>query len=207
VRSAAVNLDPPRYLAGWRAEVGTLFLPVLSEAELGEEVAVRVRLRGHPFRATLFGSVGLVRRVGRLSLPPGVELRLDPQSRRTAGWLAEAAHGRDLSFRERAPRFVASRPLVVVRDRVASPLATTNVSTTGCAIRWDARPLPATGDALGLRLGAGLLAASAEAIVAWIDAAARGQARVGLRVVTNGRAARLWARIAADAAQSGACLV
>jgi len=67
----ALNLEPGQFLSGWRPEAGTLFLPTLSEARVGDDVAVRIGIFGQTIRATLLGSIGLVRRVGRPSLPPG----------------------------------------------------------------------------------------------------------------------------------------
>jgi hypothetical protein len=181
-----------------------LFVPALSDARLGDEVAVRVGLIGQPYRATLFGTVGVVRRLGRPSLPPGVELQLDAESRRTAGWLADAARGVEPPFRLRPPRFLAARQLVVLRDRVAWPVTTLNVSAGGCALQWTGE-LPEPGEPIALRLGDGLLAASPEAVVAWIERNARGPGgKVGIRVVTEGRAGRSWARIANEVSRSGA---
>src|SRR5512144_2321496 len=80
LQSVAVNLEPGQFLAGWRAETESLFLPVLSDARVGDEAAVRIGIFGQTIRATVFGKVSLVRRVGRPSLPPGVELSLDPGS-------------------------------------------------------------------------------------------------------------------------------
>ena len=91
MHSVFVNLDGAQYLAGWRPEAGSLFLPTLSESRVGEQVAVRVGIFGQAIRATLFGKVALVRRVGRPALPPGVELHLDKISIAAAGFLAMAA--------------------------------------------------------------------------------------------------------------------
>ena len=116
LHSVAINLEAAQYLAGWRPEVGSLFLPTLSEARVGDEVAVRIGIFGQTIRATLLGTVGLVRRVGRPSLPPGVELTLDRASLPAGMFLAAASRGEKVTFRERAPRYVYSRPLRVIRD-------------------------------------------------------------------------------------------
>jgi hypothetical protein len=204
VQTATVTVAPDQYLAGWRAEAGSLFVPALSEARLGDEAAVRVGLIGSPYRATLFGTIAVVRRLGRPSLPPGVELQLDAESRRAAGWLADAARGVEPPFRLRPPRFLAARQLVVLRDRVTWPVTTLNVSAGGCALEWSGE-LPEPGDPVALRLGDGLLAASPEAVVAWIERNARGSGgRVGIRIVSEGRAGRSWARMADHVARSGA---
>ncbi len=87
MHSVTVNLDGAQYLAGWRPEGQTIFLPALSESRVGDEVAVRVGIYGQTIRATLFGRISLVRRMGRPTLPPGVELHLDKESLPAAAWL------------------------------------------------------------------------------------------------------------------------
>src|SRR6266581_9693419 len=77
LHSVAVHVDPAQFLAGWRSDAGTLFLVALLEGRVGELVAARIGLVGQTIRATVFGSISLVRRVGRPSLPPGIELQLD----------------------------------------------------------------------------------------------------------------------------------
>ena len=125
MHSIALNLEPAQYLSGWRAEAGSLFLPALSESRVGEEVAVRVGIYGQPIRATLFGKVALVRRVGRPSLPPGIDLALDRASMPAARFLAMAARGEPVSFRERAPRYAAER-----RVRVTTASGEVHEATT-----------------------------------------------------------------------------
>ncbi len=60
---------------------------------MGDEVAVRVGIYGHAIRATLFGKIAMVRRMGRPALPPGVELHLEKNSLAAGGFLAAAARG------------------------------------------------------------------------------------------------------------------
>ena len=136
VHSIAVNLDPAQYLAAWREKNGTIFLPTLSEARVGDEVAVRVGIYGHVIRATLFGKIALVRRIGRPALPPGVDLHLEKHSLAAAGFLAAAARGEPVTFKERAPRYAAERTLVVDHAGEVFEVSTTNVSTGGLAVRW-----------------------------------------------------------------------
>src|SRR5512137_1457768 len=113
MHSAALNLEPAQYLSGWRAEAGSLFLPALSESRVGDQVAVRVGLYGQPIRATVFGKVAMVRRMGRPSIPPGIELYLDRASLPAARFLAMVARGEPVQFRERAPRYAVSREFQV----------------------------------------------------------------------------------------------
>lgn len=204
MQTAVVNLDPEQFLAGWHSDAGRLFVPALSTAALGEVVAIRVGLAGHDLRATVFGMVSLARRLGRPSLPPGIELQLDVESRRAACWLAQAARGEAVNARPREPRFATEREVHARRGRVELAALTVNVSESGCALRWAGEP-PEPGEQVALRLGDGFLAPAPPAIVAWASAPHAGSARIGLRVVaTNGRAARAWQKLAAQAARSGA---
>jgi PilZ domain-containing protein len=204
VQTAVVNVEPEQFLAGWQPGAGRLFLPVLSQAVLGDVVAVRVGLAGHDLRATVFGMVSLTRRLGRPSLPPGVELQLDVESQRAATWLAQAARGEPVSARPREPRFAAEREVVARRGRVELAVLTVNVSESGCSLRWSGHP-PEPGELLALRIGEGLLAPAPPAVVAWATDPRTGAARVGVRIVAHGgRASRAWLKLAADAARRGA---
>lgn len=203
MHSVSVNLDPPQFLAGWRPETGALFLPTLSESRVGDEVAVRVGIYGQAIRATLFGKVALVRRVGRPALPPGVELALDKGSLPAAGFLAMAARGEPFNFRERSPRFAAERPLVIGVGSDLVETSTLNLSEGGCAVRWQG-PLPLVGDVLTIRLGGGLFAPSAKAVVCWNQPGGAVERSIGLRVIAAGRAAKAWRALLADVARSGA---
>jgi hypothetical protein len=203
---ASVTLTGPQFLEGFHPGSGRLFVPTLSEARVGDAVAVRVGLSGGPVRATLFGTVSLARRFGRPKLPPGVEVVLDAPSRRTAEWLSATARGEEIAFQDRAPRFVVQHALVAIRDGVQIPVRTMNVSTTGGALTWKG-PLPTPGDALSLRMGDGILAATSSCVVAWIEPHAEGGARVGVRIAGTGRGARAWAKLAEAAARSGATIL
>jgi Tfp pilus assembly protein PilZ len=203
VHSVSVNLEPAQFLAGYRPETGTLFLPALSESRVGDEVAVRVGIYGQTIRATLFGKVSLVRRVGRPALPPGIDLHLDKGSVAAAQFLSIAARGQPVSFRERAPRYAAVRKLVVEHGEAASELETLNVSDGGCSVRW-AGELPVVGEVVAVKLGAGFFTPTARAIVCWTQAGEPALRCVGLRVVMEGRAGRTWRAFVADVARSGA---
>ncbi len=203
MHSVAVNVEAPQYLAGWRPEAGTLFLPTLSDTRVGAAVAVRIGIYGQAIRATLFGKVAVVRRVGRPALPPGVELHLDKISLAAAGFLAMAARGEPVSFRERTPRWSHERPLVVEHAKVSLVVTTVNVSEGGCAVRWSGQ-LPLVGDVVRIRLGEGLFAATAEAIVCWNQPGGAVERSVGLRIVSSGRAGRAWRALVEKVAKSGA---
>jgi hypothetical protein len=203
VHSVAVNLEAPQYLAGWRPEAGTLFLPTLSDTRVGAAVAVRIGIYGQAIRATLFGKVAVVRRVGRPALPPGVELHLDKISLAAAGFLAMAARGEPVSFQERTPRWSHERPLVVEHAKVSHVATTVNVSEGGCSVRWSGQ-LPLVGDVVEIRLGEGLFAARAKAIVCWNQPGGAVERSVGLRIVSGGRAGRAWRALVEKVAKSGA---
>jgi hypothetical protein len=203
VHSVSVNLEAAQYLAGWRPEAGSLFLPTLSESRVGALVAVRVGIYGHAIRATLFGKVALVRRVGRPALPPGVELHLDKISLAAAGFLALAARGEPVTFTERNPRWSHEQPLAVVHAGAAHAATTLNVSEGGCAVRWPGQ-LPLVGDVVELKLGDGLFAPTAKAIVCWNQPGGAVERSVGLRIVSGGRAARAWRSLVERVARSGA---
>jgi hypothetical protein len=203
VHSVSVNVDAAQYLAGYRPEAGALFLPALSESRVGDHVAVRVGIYGQAIRATLFGKVSLVRRVGRPTLPPGVELHLDRQSVPAAGFLAMAARGEPVSFRERAPRFEHERRLAVEHAGAALEAVTLNVSEGGCAVRWTGQ-LPLVGDVVTLRLGDGVFAPSARGVVCWNQPGAPVERSVGLRVVPEGRGGRAWRALVEKVERAGA---
>ena len=128
MNSIALNIEPHHYLAGWRAEAGSLFLPALSESRVGEHVVARIGLFGQPVRATIYGKVAMVRRVGRPSLPPGVEIHLDRASVPAARYLAAVASGEPLSFQVRAPRYALERAVLVTARRTTVQARTLTLS-------------------------------------------------------------------------------
>lgn len=198
-----MNVDAAQYLAGFRPEAGALFLPALSESRVGDEVAVRVGIYGQAIRATLFGKVSLVRRVGRPALPPGVELHLDRHSLAAAGFLAMAARGEPVSFKERVPRFAHERRLSVEHGGAPLDVVTVNLSEGGCAVRWPAQ-LPLVGDVVTIRVGEGMFAPKARAIVCWNQPGGAVERTAGLRVVAEGRAGRAWRALVEKISRAGA---
>ncbi len=202
MHSVSVNLEQSQFLAGWRPENSALFLPILSDACVGDEVAARVGVLGQTIRATIFGKVAGVRRVGRPTLPPGIELRLDASSIPAAGFLAMAARGEPVNFRERAPRFSVEKPLKVLRGGAAVPVATLNVAEGGCSVRWPAE-VPAIGEVMLVRVGDGFFAPKAEAVVCWNQVAEQ-ERTVGLRLHAEGRAGKAWKSLVSEVARAGA---
>jgi hypothetical protein len=203
VQSVSVNLEPSQYLSAWREKSGTIFLPTLSETRVGDEVAVRVGIYGHAIRATLFGKVALVRRVGRPALPPGIDLQLERNSLPAAGFLAAAARGEPVTFQERSPRYVAELTFHAERGKRRLELTSVNVSDGGLAVRWPGA-LPLVGDDLHLKLGGGLFAVRLEAVVCWNQPGAERERTVGLKVRADGRAGRAWRKLVEGVARKGA---
>ena len=213
MHSVSVNLEPAQLIAGWRAEGGALFLPILSDAHVGAQVAVRIGIFGQSIRATIFGKVAAVRRVGRPTLPPGVELHVDQASVAAVGFLIMAARGEPVSFRQRSPRFAAERPIACGFAGQTVAATTINLSEGGCALRWKG-PLPVVGDVVTLSLPGGLFRATARSVVCWthvsgtpsvgLQLPSPPEPSLGLRVVTEGRGARAWRALVAEVARSGA---
>ena len=202
LHTVAVTVDPVQFLSGWRAERGTLFLAAVSEGRVGEHVAASVGLLGQAIRATVYGSIALVRRVGRPSLPPGVELRLDGRSLPAAHFLALAARGEPISWREREPRWLVDREVRALPEGgTERPVKLVNVSTSGGAVTWNAS-LPPVGKVVTFRLADGFLAPSVRAVVCWTSPLTSIHRDVGLRLAAEGRGARAWAAMA-DAARKG----
>ncbi len=203
MHSVSVNLDPSQFLAGWRPQAGAMFVPALSDARIGDEVAVRLGIHGQSIRATLFGKISGVRRVGRPALPPGVDVQLDRASVAAAGFLAMAARGEPVTFRERAPRYAAERRVIVAVDGEELEALTLNVSEGGASLKWT-RPLPSVGDVLGIRVPEGLFPPTGRAVVCWTQSGGPVEPSVGVRLVSEGRAARAWRAFVGRVARSGA---
>ena len=145
-----------------------------------------------------------VRRVGRPALPPGVELQLDAPSVAAAGFLAMAARGEPVTFKERAPRYAAraARSRVEhggdrgrrhdrqrLRGRLRGPLA---------------RPAAARRRVVALRLGRGFFAPAARAVVCWNQPGGAGRAERRAAPRRGGRGGRAWRALVEKVAASGA---
>ncbi len=191
MNSIAINIEPQQYLAGWRADAGSLFLPALSESRVGEQVVARIGLFGQPVRATVYGKVAMVRRIGRPSLPPGVEIHLDRASVPAARYLAAVAGGEPVTFKVRAPRFALERPVAVVVRGSTVEARTITLSEGGCSIAWPDADPPGPGELLALRFANGFLAPSTDAVVCWTSPDGSEPA-LGVRIVAEGRGGRAW---------------
>lgn len=203
MNSIALNIEPNQFLAGWREDAGSLFLPALSESRVGEQVVARIGLFGQPVRATVYGKVAMVRRIGRPSLPPGVEIHLDRASVPAARYLAAVAGGEPVTFRVRAPRFAVERPVVVTFDSARVEARTITLSEGGCSIAWPSGDPPTPGELLALRFANGFLAPTAEAVVCWTGSDPVDRA-FGVRIVSEGRGGRAWRALVDETARGSA---
>lgn len=199
----AVELDRERLLAGWKPDRAALFVAAMSDAHVGEEVALTVALTASPARATVLGRIVAVRRMGRPALPPGVEIAVDAQSVPAVRFLCRSATGELVQYQERSPRFVVPFRLSVQRGATAQDCVTQDVSDAGCCVLWQGPP-PALGEALEIRVREALFASTLRATVCWTTRhSAGGATRLGLRVAVRGRAARAWSAIVDEAGRTG----
>jgi hypothetical protein len=203
MNSIALNIEPHQFLAGWREDAASLFLPALSESRVGEQVVARIGLFGKPVRATIYGKVAMVRRIGRPSLPPGVEIHLDRASVPAARYLAAVANGEPVTFRVRAPRFAIERPVVVSFNSTRVETRTITLSEGGCSISWPSDDPPTPGELLALRCANGFLAPTAEAVVCWTGTDPVERA-FGVRIVSEGRGGRAWRALVDETARGSA---
>jgi hypothetical protein len=200
MNSIAITIEPHQFLAGWRPDAGALFLPALSESRVGEHVVARIGLFGQPVRATVYGKVGMVRRIGRPSLPPGVEIHLDRASVPAARFLAAVAGGEPVTFKVRAPRYALERPIIVSARGTQVEARTLTLSEGGCSIIWPGGDPPTPGELLALRLANGFLAPTTDAVVCWASGDSL-EKNLGLRIVAEGRGGRAWRNLLEETAR------
>jgi len=202
MNSIALNLESHQFLAGWRADAASLFLPALSESRVGDQVVARIGLFGQPVRATVYGKVAMVRRIGRPSLPPGVEIHLDRARVPAARYLAAVASGEPVTFKVRAPRFATERAVVVSVRGTQLEARTLTLSEGGCCITWPARETPTPGELLALRFANGFLAPTTDAVVCWSSDERAPDRMVGVRIVSEGRGGRAWRALVDETSRS-----
>ena len=199
--SDAVDLDlalrPYELLAAWRPETRTLVLVVRDAVQKRQRVQARLSVLGTGVSATITG-----RARGARTHPVGVEIELEPDDIRLRAMerLVEVAGGGRVAYQQRAPRLLASVPVVIQGPRGPTFMTTFSVSTNGCGLSWTG-PLPDLGAPLDVRLGAGGQSASFCGEVCWTAPAGRAPT-VGLRFAAGDR--RTWAKILADLQRRGA---
>ena len=198
----AVHVDltvgPAELLAGWRAGSRRLALTTTEPLRREQRVAARIAIAGTRVAVTITGRVATATaRDGRTS----IELVPDETRVRAVERLAEVARGASVAYPPRAPRYLASLP-VIVAQAAGSPMYvnTFSVSERGCGLAWSG-PAPAVGASLELRIGAGRQTAMFRGVVAWTSQSGRA-ATVGVRFVAGATAA--WATMFQEVRRSGA---
>jgi len=191
-----VSFAPPGLLGAWRPRSCHLVLDVPGAPRLGARVAARVRLEGAALGATVLGSVASVLRDGPRHR---VEFAPDPLGLPAVRLLVAAAGGEAVAFRDRAPRLLARLPAVLRSAPRPVYMDTVSVSGDGCGLRWSG-PLPAPGQPLALRLGAGPFASHLEGAVRWVaDGPARAVVGVAFAVGASPVGWLRWLELLQDA--------
>jgi hypothetical protein len=190
-------LRPYELVAAWRTASRTLVVPVAQPVRALQRVEARISLLGHGLCSTILGIAVAVR-----PHPLGVELELEPDALRELSLerLVQIAAGARVTYRSRAPRWLAEVPAYV--DRLLHPRRTTtfSVSENGCALAWSG-PMPAIGTRVEVHLGTGRRHATFRGEVCWRHPFGRVPA-LGLRFATGDRES--WAEILADVRRGGA---
>jgi hypothetical protein len=192
-----VDLGPEELVAAWRADSGRLLLDVPQPLKLQQRVVSRISLRGPGAAATITGRVVSSSRAGaahRVEVAPDETRLLALQK------LVSIARGEPVDYRNREPRFLASLPATVQGPGGSSYRTTLTISAKGCGLAWSG-PVPAVGEALQVRLGAGSRAATFRSVVCWTGQSGR-VPTVGVRFVEGPRG--VWASVLTDVEGSGA---
>lgn len=193
------DLRPHELAAAWRPERGRLVLDVDRPLKLQQRVVSRLTLVGLGVAGTITGRVASSSRHGeghRVELVPD-ELRVPALQK-----LAAIARGEPVEYQNREPRFLASLPAVVNGPGGQTYRTTFSISAKGCGLAWSG-PVPAVGEPLQVRLGAGSRAASFRGVVCWTAQAGR-VPTVGVRFLEGPRG--VWASMLTDVEGSGAPL-
>ena len=192
-----VELRPEELIAAWRTDSGRLLLNTPKPLRLQQRVVSRIALLGPGVAGTVAGRVVSSSPVGhayRVELVPDEGRHLALQK------LLAIARGEPVDFRNREPRFLASLPAVVQGAGGSSYRTTFSVSAKGCGLAWSG-PVPAVGEPLHVRLGAGSRAPTFRGVVCWTAQSGRAPT-VGVRFVEGPRS--VWASMLTDVEGSGA---
>lgn len=195
--SVDLALRPEAFVAAWRADTRRLLLEASESPRVQQRLAVRITLEGLGVAATITGRVVTVSPRGGVHR---FELVPDDARVRAVEKLVAVARGEAVDYRPRAPRFLATMPVVVQGTQGPTYMTTFSVSAEGCALAWSG-PAPAVGAPLDVRLGAGNRPASLRGVVCW-SAQTRGTVTVGVRFVAGANAT--WRSIVRDVEHSGA---
>jgi hypothetical protein len=191
----ALTIRPSEWTTAWRQDTGHVVLISASALRLQDLAEVTVPLGTGGETGTLLGTVVGSRRQGAQFQ---IEIAPVPESLRVVSLAAAAARGVPVSFRKRATRHRLRIPVVVAGASEGSYMNTTSVSAGGCAIRWSG-PLPAVGQAVGLRFGVGSRAVCLQGVVRWARNRASGPA-VGVEFQGGSHLAPAWSKLLASAA-------
>jgi hypothetical protein len=190
-------LRPYELMAAWKPAARKLVLVVQAPVRVHQSVQARISVLGTGVGATIVG-----RAAGANPHPFGVELELEPDALRlqTLEGLVEVAAGARAAYRERAPRWLAEIPALVMRTHARVRMSTFALSENGCGLVWSG-PMPTVGSPLEVLLGPDDRVAGFCAEVCWTSPPGR-PSTLGLRFVAGDRAA--WAQILDDARRAGA---
>lgn len=191
-----VRLESSELLGAWKAEASRLTVQTATAPRLKDRVAIRVQLAKPSVRATV---VGTVVSFHRQDAQHRIELAVEAESLDAARMLLAAAKGEPVSYRERAPRYMAKLPVLTARGGASFYVTTLSISSSGCSLRWPG-PLPTVGEAVNLRF-AGSRPIDMRGVVRWRKPAG---STVGLRFVDGLAGAEAWKLLLEDVKRSGA---
>lgn len=191
-----VRLETAEWLNAWKADSKHLVVNGPTTTRLRDRVAVRVQLVQPPVRATVLGTVTSLQRDERHHR---VEVAVEAESLGATRILVAAALGEPVTFRERAPRFLAKLPVLTSRAGTSFYVNTVSVSASGCSVRWSG-PLPTVGEALTLSFR-GSRSVDLRGVVRWRRPAG---STVGLAFVERAGATDAWLAILDGVKKSGA---
>jgi hypothetical protein len=192
-------LRPDELVAAWRQDTRRLQLAAPDKLAAQQRVAARITLAGRGFATTITGRV-----MSQTRHADGFRLELAPDDLRVRALerLLAIARGAPAGGPTRAPRFLATLPVVVLGPAGPTYMNTFSVSENGCGLSWCG-PVPGIDAPMEVRLGAGSRAASFRGLVCYASSAGRA-ATVGVRFVAGHRTA--WTQMLSDVQRAGAPL-
>lgn len=162
---SVIRLTATEWLAAYRNDGSRLQLPMPVAPQLGQRVAVRLKLVAPAVEATV---VGVTASVSRSGDHHRVELVTDADSLQAVRMLATAARGGNpAGLIPRAVRYLMKVPVLVPWNGGEVYATTLSVSSGGCALRW-AGPPPPEGTRLRLRLGPSPRSVALVGEVVWV---------------------------------------
>jgi hypothetical protein len=191
-----VSLRPDELVAAWRGDSGRLLLSVPQPLRIQQRVVSRITLLGLGVAGTVTGRVVSSSRSGDAHR---VEVAPDETRRLALKKLLSIARGEPVDYQNREPRFLVSLPAVVQGPGGNSYRTTFSISAKGCGLAWSG-PVPAVGEPLQVRLGAGSRAPTFRSVVCWTQSTP--VPTVGVRFVEGPRS--VWASMLTDLEGSGA---